>query len=158
MATNLPILNPFVAPPVQQQEAAVARASSPDAVIDEIAQMINPYNSDLDATSQELEEYNEMMGEAEEDVSQVEEADKQLQKLINLDKRRRQAQLNIHKNVANYRQFVGNTAVELEGINLKHMLEMAGIRQKSVEQVAKVRGIAAVRGQIASRMKSARGA
>lgn len=144
---------PIEPAPATGEPIATQQGSTGDPVIDEIAAMMNPYQGDLNETMPELEAFNAVMGQKARDTAELEETDKILKELIELDKKGKTAQTNIHENVAKHRQFLAQNANRLLGVNLENTLAMSGQRREAVTQVAKANGIAAARAAIAARVR-----
>lgn len=149
-----PILNPIVPQPETPEVPQRPLGDEADPVINEIASLMNPYGGDL---SQPLDpgltEFNSVLAQKEQDVAQLEEADKALKTLVDLDKKSKTAQTSIHGTLSNYRQFLAQNANKLQGINLAHQLGMAAHQGEQQQQQAKFNGIVATRQQIANRMR-----
>lgn len=144
---------PAPAPVPTAEPIATQSGSLGDPVIDEIAAMMNPYQPDLNEVQPELEAFNQVMAQKAQDTAELEETDKILKDLIELDKKSKTAQTNIHENIAKHRQFLAQNATKLLGVNLDHVIAMSGQRREASVKVGTASGIAAARSAIAARVR-----
>lgn len=148
-----PIINPFQNPNPEENNPRLTGGEA-DPTISAMASQYNPYAGDLALpVAPELAAYNEAITSRTYEVAQLEETDKALKALVDLDKKGKTAQTNIHKTMSDYQQYLVQNANKLQEIGLAHQLAMAGLQGQSQQQQARFSGLASARAAIANRMR-----
>lgn len=124
-----------------------------DPMIDGLAAQFNPYAADLNApVDSGLSAFGQVMAERAQQAAMLEEMDKSLKELVEMDKRAKTAQTNIHKTLSGYQQFLAKNGNAVQGINLAHQIAMSGFQTEAQMQQGAFRGLASARAAIAAKI------
>lgn len=150
-------LFPIIVPPKpveletpQPQQVETAQGYSSD--VAELAAMGGHYQNDLALADPTLQDANLKLADKTQAVVTLEETDRLLGEQIGLDERALKAKTGIHEKLSKHQQFLAQNAVQLQQINMAHVLGTSGLQAQQQQQAAKYNGIVAARAAIARRM------